>query len=851
MAIDIAQLQIRIDTNGVAQSQTTLLRFGDAAATATRATDGLTLSANALSVALGSIAANAATRLFTLLAEGAEKVVTVGRQFDIYNAQLATVTGSTHNAAIAMEALLGFAKRTPYNLAQSIEAFTKLTNYGLDPSERALTSYGNTAAATGKDLIQMTDAVAAATVGQFRRLKEFGILTHYAGDEVTFYFQGVATTVKNNAEEIQNYLRGIGENVFPDAMQRRMDTLDGALSNLGDEWTKLFNNIKESGVGDFVKESAQKAEAALTALNTQITSGSTGATLSALGEDYAKVFDDIASGATMAKDAFYAYAKDLQTEAGLALTAIDRLVTYLPDSAQSFLVPYLEGARLALFEFRDSAPSAFEKIVQEFREFPANLRASIQIVATELVAGVSYFRNYGAGVVTLLQQTYVFLADLSIDAGRRVGGAFTNGLFEALQKVTGPLGSEIRALLGPLFNPPVPGAFAEAAKKALEDYTAAVQKTAGDVLAQNKVIAEGRSANIDDILEEKETDIYAIEARKLALEDLIETQKILNDAPKGTQDRLAPFSKQPETPDTSEADAKLREHYLRSLDQLKQSLLTEEEVVVEHYGQRQALLEEALSKGDITEKEFEESSVRSYTVYQEKLSEIHMREIDRRKRATETFHNTIRQLDRQVSASAFATAREGLSTIEDLAEKGSSLQKAAFAAGKAIAIAQAIVQTELAALAALAPPPLGLGPVAGVPYSTAIRAIGYSSVAIIGAQAVAGVTSHEHGGYISPGSFGIVGEAGPELVRGPAHITSARATADMAKSSSGNGNITVVVNNNAGADVRVQESTGPDGKTIEILVNRVVAKVASDIRKGGSVVADSLDSAYGLQRRGS
>ena len=44
----------------------------------------------------------------------------------------------------------------------------------------------------------------------------------------------------------------------------------------------------------------------------------------------------------------------------------------------------------------------------------------------------------------------------------------------------------------------------------------------------------------------------------------------------------------------------------------------------------------------------------------------------------------------------------------------------------------------MAAMAALAPPPLGLGPLVGAPYATGIRAIGYTSAALIGAQTIAG-----------------------------------------------------------------------------------------------------------------
>jgi len=66
-------------------------------------------------------------------------LVPVQRQFDIMNGQLLTATGSTENAAHAMEALNKFAAQTPYDLEQAVIGFTKLVNLGLTPSERAMT----------------------------------------------------------------------------------------------------------------------------------------------------------------------------------------------------------------------------------------------------------------------------------------------------------------------------------------------------------------------------------------------------------------------------------------------------------------------------------------------------------------------------------------------------------------------------------------------------------------------------------------------------------------------------------------------------------------------------------------
>lgn len=180
----------------------------------------------------------------------AEQVMEAQREFDKLNASLVTATGSTANAARAFGALQAFASTTPYSVKEATEAFITMRNLGLDPSEKALRSYGNTAAAMGKDLNQMVEAVADAATGEFERLKEFGITAAKSGSQVALTFQGMTTKVGNNTKEIQAYLQNIGNVNFAGAMEKRANTLDGAISNLGDTWSATMRTIAQNGVGD-------------------------------------------------------------------------------------------------------------------------------------------------------------------------------------------------------------------------------------------------------------------------------------------------------------------------------------------------------------------------------------------------------------------------------------------------------------------------------------------------------------------------------------------------------------------------------------------------------------------------
>lgn len=248
MPVDQTDLEIRVKSLEVAVADKRLNDLEKSSNKAEKATSGLTKTFTQLAAAVISVN--------TLISVG-QKLVDVQRNFDILNSGLITATKSAENAAIAFDALREFAQNTPYDLNQAVDGFNKLVNFGLTPSERALMSYGNTASAMGKDLSQMIEAVADAATAEFERLKEFGIKAKNNGDTVTFTFQGVKETVKNNAAEIEQYLIKLGENQFAGAMAERMKTLDGAIANLEDNWETLFRELNKSGFAEVAQEGVE------------------------------------------------------------------------------------------------------------------------------------------------------------------------------------------------------------------------------------------------------------------------------------------------------------------------------------------------------------------------------------------------------------------------------------------------------------------------------------------------------------------------------------------------------------------------------------------------------------------
>lgn len=252
MAEDIARLGLKIDSKDILKATKRLDKLENQSKKTERQSKKLGSSFGALKGAIAGIA-------FGVAIKG---IINTAAAFEKLEASLVTVTGSTEKAVMAMEGIKAFATETPFQVQEITDAFIKLKALGIAPTEENLRSFGNTASAMGKSLNQMIEAVADAATGEFERLKEFGIKSRSEGDKVSFTFQGITTTVGKNADEITRFLEGIGEVQFAGAMEKQMDTLDGAFSNFSDTVDNAVSTLsKESGFNDVIKSATLSVSA--------------------------------------------------------------------------------------------------------------------------------------------------------------------------------------------------------------------------------------------------------------------------------------------------------------------------------------------------------------------------------------------------------------------------------------------------------------------------------------------------------------------------------------------------------------------------------------------------------------
>lgn len=776
---DLANLQIRVESVEAALAQKRLDGLAKSGANAEGATGKLTSAflrfAGPAALVAGSVAA-------------LTKLTNTTREFDVLNAQLVTATGSAQGASVAFEAIQDFASNTPYDLAQVTESFTKLVNLGLTPSERALTSYGNTASAMGKDLNQLIEAVADAATGEFERLKEFGIKASSEGDKVSFTFRGVKTTVGKNAKEIEQYLQALGENEFAGAMAARMDTLDGALSNLADEWDKLWLTISEQGVGDAIEAGVRLAIDALTELTDMIKSGQLQAEFEAIGGKFEGVAEDF-------------------------VDTLDIMSRYWNEFLGTSEGQGLAGATTETVSFIGDA----------FKNMPENLRAAVQLLVVELASLVNYGLAYGQAFGEVLGIEFAKIVQKA--------GAYGTAIGQALN----PFGDDSFDL--------------ESELKRL-DMVAAEMSDAAFARADKEaeLYAQVRRDSITDIMAERDAAIDSYDQRIAKSDELrkkYDEEKAARLRANEGKDRLALFGQgADDTVDngpTKEEQKKI-DASKKDFDRLEKSLRTEEEVIAESYEKRMQIIldntEEASIQRDELIKKLNDQYRSSLLgdldepdTYQEQLDKLNDFYIARLEMVR---NNTTMEAEERLALEEELTTQrnERLAALEaqrtmgilednaalfgglaDLAKgyagEQSSAYKKLFAVSKAFSIAQAAmsIATGLAKAQELGFP-------ANIAEMVRVAATGASIVGQIQGSNFAG--AFDSGGHIPAGKVGLVGEYGPEFVSGPANVTSRKETAAMARDAmSGGGAAPQVTIQNIVAPSMVLEALNtPDGEDV-------------------------------------
>ena len=194
------------------------------------------------------------------------------------------------------------------------------------------------------------------------------------------------------------------------------------------------------------------------------------------------------------------------------------------------------------------------------------------------------------------------------------------------------------------------------------------------------------------------------------------------------------------------------------LEQVALENVSELEQLEAHLIMKGGLLLKYLNEGYYTLEEYLIADAELQKTYDQAEIDANKEKNDKKIADDRAYADAKNALDQMVLSSASGIVGQ----LAGLAEEGSGAQKALFLVQKGIAIATTIMNAHVAAGAALALPPIGLGPVLGLPYSNLILGMGYASAGIIAGTTIAG--GRALGGQVSGGNSYLVGERGPELL---------------------------------------------------------------------------------------
>ena len=367
------------------------------------------------------------------------EVIRVRSEFEKFEAVLTNTLGSNSAAQLALSDIKAFAAETPFSVQELTGSFVKLANQGFKPTIAEMRKLGDLAASTGKGFDQLAEAIIDAQVGEFERLKEFGVRAQAQGDQVQFTFKGVQTTVDRTSESIQQYLLGLGDlNGVQGATAAISETLAGKVSNLGDKYDNLLNTIGDTSVWKGLIDGMGGALEATTSFiqylqSDGITSSSKWNTiLSFISGNMAAVVVDVTSGNAAVeasnraviegRAAMEEYASSI-VEVSKAASTFNESFVNLKDLKLPSIIGGEDGSALqesandALIQTTDNLAMIREGLDQAAAAgdlFGGVLQSSFE---ASLINGESFFETFSLGLKNMIKQLIAAAAASAILAG--------------------------------------------------------------------------------------------------------------------------------------------------------------------------------------------------------------------------------------------------------------------------------------------------------------------------------------------------------------------------------------------------------------------------------------------------
>lgn len=767
------------------------------------------------------------------------KIVNSLKDYESKVSSLSAITGNIEDAKLLFNDLNNLSRKIPQQFDDITAAAVNLNKSGIVPTEENIKALSAIAVGTNNTLASVSQVVTSAALGQVKALKQLGIVAKATGDQIEVSYKGQKSVIDNTSESIMKYISDISKNNFAETLNYQMRGMTGATKNLSDAWGDMWTAIATGDVGHEIADSIYTASRALDSFTAWLKSAEVQQALGGIVRAFKGAFSTIANGLSNLWQPFSDFFSNL-SDAGEKTCKAE--------------IGYFEGwfdfVRLGLGDITAQLDTWYKQL-QAYAE-----RAGSIIAQT--VHGTTY------EVMNRADMSVKMLAKI-----KELGLENT-----ALVKKSGKV--DLSAILQlPKGHP-------------LLDYYMAERKRVTDA---NKQMKDAELAS-EDAFQKQLADIEKKNdaERKKAYDDLIQTRINLQNSLKtkslnyndifkmsgsGTSGSTAASSAARKLAEETDKARKAYENLTAEIQRMKFNALDAIEQENSTYADRMTVLKTALEQSAITQEQYRATETELTQLHLDKLSELYsehykeeaekrnqaLQEIKQQEEDWNSNSTVLDQFSEKIAkynlnwanlisgdfskakltgtqiVGVYSQAGKAISdyfgSVAQGFEKNSGIYKGLFALQKGFAVASSMISMYQGAMNAMAAPyPANLIAWAQV-IGQGLQIIGQlKSVNCSGA--------YDKGGYIPSGAVGLVGEIGPELVRGPATVTGRKDTEDLMKNNGSN--VTVNLIEDSSRAGQVQQRTDNDQQMI-------IDVIVANIRNGGEV-ANAMSGTYGLARQG-
>lgn len=770
---------------------------------------------------------------FSALVRGAYEAVA---GFEKASVALSAFTGSMESAKAKFWELNALEDKTCQSTDKLANAFVILGKYGLDNSSKALTSYSQIAVAMNKTVEEVANAIGNASQGQFKSLKELGIQARQEGDQIILTYQGVTTAIGANTGELEKYIQKLSDDNFSGILEEKTKTVEGAMNRMKNAWgtlqTVLFN--ADTPFGKFfvngLNEITEFINSAISLIQTP-----------EIQQVFTEVCDTLKDTAQNLLDGL---ADITDTFLGENCDTWQKRWTEIGETVSIWL-NYIEQGLIALIGVaRMVADGIKRNLIDPFKhlaDLPENIMLSFKQNFKENPLTFALPHNITKSIAAPLAEFFTDEVKNRVDGIVKAGEIAEqtgNKILEAQERLR-KAKQEMEDIKNGWGGPAKPGSYMTWLQQPNAEASAPESKPIGKTgTSGRKGGGSGRAQEARDTWTP-----YYQQLKELDMKSKSDLEKLEWEHAKKLQEYQKIIAENTQASEAEKANALLiintayqeerkkiekeAHDFIRSLDPEEAELMRLEE------GYRNKL--EQLEQ-------FHEDQLVSEQVFLEKREELRnqfeqeKKDFRKKKDAEKNDFFSKEDLENiKLFQGGMNDLSDAFSNLTEGMSKSSAAYKAMFAMQKGFAVASATMNAIVAWTKALSAPDTPSWYQSLAHYASAVAL----TTGII--QQLASVTMHDKGGKINPGEWGIVGEYGPELIQGPASVTSRRETADLARSAMSGGDVIVNLyesNDKAGS---VESEDDNDTRIINIFV--------SDIRRGGEM-SDAIQNTFNLKRIG-